>query len=580
MFAITYILGITGITSQNVAAALLKDGRLVAVAEEERFNRIKHSPRIFPTKAVEFCLKQENLRIEDVEIAVGWNYLRNFSDRAKFLLKYRKFALFYFLQGFYKLTKNDSELLKYEFTDYSHHMAHAASAFFCSGFKKSNIMSMDGRGEAESTFLAHGNSEKITPKLSSCYSLGSIYGLFTDYLGFIRHSHEGKVMGLASYGKPLLDTSNILKLTKNNFKVNLYGSVFNQSKFFIQSLLSTITSKDKTLAKREELVNKFIREIQYKPIKEIIGIPRRHPNDPITINHQNVAASVQNIYEKALIHLARVLYEKTGDNNFSLAGGCVLNCTGNGTLFEQDFVKNIFIQPAASDAGTAIGAAFLKYTENHQRKEFVMRHASWGPEFDNEEIEKELKESKYKYEFYQDIESEAAHLLNDNNIIGWFQGRMELGPRALGNRSILANSTNFEMKDKVNMQVKHREPWRPFAPSLLKKAAKEYFGKDIDSPFMILAFKVLPEKWGEIPAVIHIDGTARPQTVEKEINPRYYKMISEFEKLSGVPVVLNTSFNDRGEPIVCTPRDSLRTFSVTGLDKLVIGNYVVSKEKR
>ncbi|MCK4240109.1 MAG: carbamoyl transferase, partial [Candidatus Atribacteria bacterium] len=270
------------------------------------------------------------------------------------------------------------------------------------------------------------------------------------------------------------------------------------------------------------------------------------------------------------------LHDETGIRRFCLAGGSALNCVGNGKLLEQDFVDEIFIQPAASDDGTAIGAAYLLYTAEHKSR-FKMEHAYWGPEYSNEEVEEVLKKFDFKFDYYDDIEGIVAELLNRGEIVGRFQGRMEIGPRALGNRSILANPTIPEMADEVNIKVKHREPWRPFAPSMLEESAKEYLKNSYPSPFMILSSKVIEEKQKEIPAVVHVDGTTRAQTVTKKINQRYYRLISEFEKVSGVPVILNTSLNDRGEPIVCSPFDAINTFKKTGLTYLAIENYMVRK---
>lgn len=547
--------------SDNSAAALVKDGKLIAMAEEERFNRIKHSKGFpYPKKSIDFCLKYAGITLKNVDsISLGWasiptNLWMGFISSFKNPL---------FLLKFPDIIKNLKTHKKYKHFNklkyYPHHLAHASSSYFVSGFKKANIISMDGQGEVSSTLLAQGsgNNIKKIKEYSTLNSIGALYESFTDYLGFLRHSHEGKVMGLASYGKPIYDTKPILRWTKNGYSCET-----------IQRYLSILKYSFRKL--QGEKIESF-----GELLKKNYG-PKRNKDEPLTKRHQNIAATIQHIQEKAVVKLARYLYEKNGIQDFCLAGGSALNCIANGVLLEQDFVKNIYVQPASSDAGNAIGVAFLEYIRLTKKPvKFEMTHAYWGPEYTNEEIKKVLKEKGIKYKFYKNIEKVTAELIAKGNIIGWFQGRMEIGPRALGNRSILADPTDKNMKDKINLQVKHRENWRPFAPSILAESAKEYFENAYPSPFMILSFKVKKEKWKVIPSVVHIDGTTRPQTVTKETNPRYYKLIKEFEKIKKVPILLNTSFNDRGEPIVCSPQDAINTFKKTNLDYLAIGNYLI-----
>lgn len=562
----TYILGISGMfyDAGNPAAALVKDGKLIAMAEEERFNRIKHSLGFpYPEKAIEFCLKQAGITIQEVEsISLGWASIST-TLWMSFVSSLKNPILLLRFPGVIKRLvyhkKNNPFNLKY----YPHHLAHAASSYFASGFKEANIISMDGQGEITSVLLAKGSGDNIKKikEYSSLNSIGALYESFTDYLGFKRHSQEGKVMGLASYGRPILDYREIINWTKNGYSCGTRQRYFNMLKYSFRKF------QGKKIESFGEL------------LKKNFG-PKRLKDEPITKRHQDVAATIQNIQEKAVIKLARYLYEKNGIQDFCLAGGSALNCISNGVLLEQDFVKNIYVQPVSSDAGNAIGAAFLEYIKLTGKPiDFEMKHAYWGPEYTNKEIEKVLKEKEIKYEYHENIEKIAAELIAKGNIIGWFQGRMEVGPRALGNRSILADPTDENMKDKVNAQVKHREGWRPFAPSMIEESAHEYLENYYPSPFMILSFRIKRDKWKLIPSVVHVDGTTRPQTVTKETNPKYYKLIKEFEKIKGVPVVLNTSFNDKGEPIVCSPQDAISSFKRTNLDYLVMGNFLIKSSK-
>lgn len=563
----TYILGITSILSENPAAALLKDGKLIVAVEEERFNRVKNSRGIpFPGKSIKFCLDYAGITLKDVtKIGVGWSspYNQFLKETSLAVKRPAQFIhLFRWIRDYQK--QNTYSFFKNNKISYNlHHLAHASSAFHVSGFNNANIISMDGRGETTSTLLGVGKNKKnikIIKEFNLLNSVGALYEAFTDYLGFIRHSQEGKVMGLASYGKPIYDTRNIVRFTKNGYSME----TFSRYMFSLEN---------------------FVRKIKGEKINSLNGLlvknfgPKRTKDEPLTKRHENLAATVQHVQEKILVKLARFLYEKNGLKNFCLAGGSSLNCVANGLLLEQDFVKDIFIQPASSDSGGAIGAAYLEWIKlTNKKSDFKMEHGYWGPEYTDEEIEKVLKENKIKYKYYKDIEGIAAELIAKGNIIGWHQGRMEIGPRALGNRSILADPTDEKMKDKVNMQVKHRENWRPFAPSLLLESAKKYLENPYPSPFMILSSRIKKERWKEIPSVVHIDGTTRPQTVRKKDNPKYHKLIKEFEKIKGTPVLLNTSFNDRGEPIVCSPKDSLSSFKRTNLDYLAIGNFLIKKQ--
>jgi len=548
---------------ENPGAALIKDGVLLAAVEEERFNRVKHSKGFpFPEKSIEYCLSCAKITLNEVDsIGVGWASPAQHFKR-ELLLALRRPILLPNYKNWTSSYKKEKQcpLFKDKRISYHlHHLSHASSAFHLSGFKEANIITMDGRGESSSTLLGAGLGAKditVFKEFSLLNSIGALYESFTDYLGFTRHSHEGKVMGLASYGTPL-KYNNILIMKKNGYSLETFQRYL--------SMLNGI--KRKLMGKKVDSLKELL--------KANYG-PPRGKEDQILKRHQDIAATVQFIQEKVVQHLAEILYDKTGVKNFCLAGGSSLNCVSNGKLLENDFVQDIFVQPASSDSGTAIGAAYLEWIKlTGEPSSFKMEHAYWGPEFSNEEILAELKKTKLKYKFYKDIPGVAAEKVAKGKIIGWFQGRMEIGPRALGNRSILANPTDKKMKDKVNLQVKHRENWRPFCPSLLNESRKDYFEMDYPSPFMILSFKVKEEMWDEVPSVIHVDKTARPQTVEKKHNLRYYDLIKNLGGLTGHPIVLNTSFNDKEEPLVCSPKDAVSCFKRTNLDYLAIGNYLV-----
>ncbi len=548
-----YILGITAPISWNNAAALIKDGVVVAAAEEERFNRVKHAPRTPPIEAIQFCLKFAKIDLSQVDtIAVGFksplaylpisqwvelkrgsipNAIAQFGAVAEYLILLQKLK-----RQLAKIYGEIPKNLKWEFIP--HHIAHAASAYYVSGFEKANIISLDGNGEDDCGLLAKGTPTGIEPiqKLSLEDSIGELFGTCTDILGFRKHSDEGKTMGLAAFGTP-------------------------------RYLKEVVQFQNGAFTLKKGYANELWREFG----------PRRPQNEELNTRHKDLAASVQSLTEQVGVHLAQGLKNKTQSANFCLAGGVALNCDMNAQILLKGVAEQIYVQPAAHDAGTALGAAMEVYVRRGGRVNFVMDHASLGPEYTNEEIEHVLRESKLEYQHHKNIEEIAADKLKEGKILGWFQGRMEWGPRALGNRSILANPAIPQMKEKVNREVKHRENWRPFAPAILAEEAHHYVEGAYPSPFMLLFFHVFKEKQKDLAAGIHVDGTARVQTVTQKANPPFYRLLQEMKKKTGVPSVVNTSFNDKGEPIVMTPRDAVRTFFSTGLDHLVIGNYILTK---
>ncbi|MEX1254796.1 MAG: carbamoyltransferase [Dehalococcoidia bacterium] len=557
------VLGINSYLHDS-SAALIKDGRLVFAAEEERFSRIKKDAR-FPRLAIQAALDHAGIEFSELEgIAFGWNKggATPLHTLRSTLTGGLPFSARYVVDSFMSTARevyqaNGRRALERAFGPFDHkriffvdhHDAHAWSTYALSGYDEALVLIMDGRGASQSTTLYHGRGDKLrlirTIKFPN--SLGSFYESFTDLLGFERNNDEWKVMGLAAYGEPTHDVSDALRVLPDGYKLNsqlVCGSWFND--------LSRMTAR--------------------------YG-PRRDPERFITDDDRNLAASVQRALEEAVFRLVEVGVQMTGCRNLCLAGGVAMNSKANGRLLAAGLVDDVFVQPAATDDGTAIGAAVAAHAElGAPPPRYRMTDAYLGPEFAESEIASVLDTYKLRATHVPNVEEVAAGLLADGQIVGWFQGRMEFGPRALGSRSILADPRRPEMKDRVNECVKFREGWRPFAPSCLEEAAPEYFEGCREAPFMILTFDVRPEKRDVIPAVTHADNTARVQTVSEAANPRYWNLIREFARLTDVPVVMNTSFNLRGEPIVCAPKDAIRTFYSSGLDYLVLGSHIVAKD--
>lgn len=539
------ILGLTHPISWNNAACILVDGELVAMAEEERFNRIKHAPRMPPTLSIHYCLQQANLELDEVDyIAIGFDHYRDVACanlRSGLSLSNLKQAATWFFEGWaYQNMLPLDGFSADRIVFVNHHLAHAASAFFASGFNEAMILSVDGSGGSESGILgvAHDREIEILHRIPNRGSWGLIYEEVTEKLGFRRHSGEGKVMGLSAYGHPDPEGLPFIDWDETIPAINP-----KRRKAFMSGLLE------------------------------------RPKGAPISQEHKNLAATLQYSLEKAAIRMVEWLYDQSKIPNLCLSGGTALNCSMNGKLASLPFVRNIFIQPAAHDAGTALGAALEVYVEKTgKRPAWTMEHAYWGPSFSNEQIETVLKQSEgIQYWRSENIAREAAEAIAEGKILGWFQGRMEVGPRALGNRSIIADPSRADMKDRVNKQVKNREPWRPFAPSMLDLTIDQYLVDPRPSPFMILAFDTKEQSREQIQSAIHVDKTCRPQSVRKEHNPRYWQLISEFEKLTGIAAVLNTSFNLNTQPIVNTPEHAVRTLLDSGLEGLAIGDFIVKK---
>lgn len=559
------ILGIGGY-SHDSAAAVLRDGVLVAAVAEERLSRIKHQGGV-PQKAVDWCLSQAELTLEDIDhigcyMRPGLRLGRRLPYRAGTAWRHPIYAAAYSGYELYHNARYVTEMRQLRgggatLHFLEHHPAHAASAFLCSPFEEAALLSIDYVGEWAATWCGAGRGATITRLRQINYpnSLGVFYSALTDYLGFLRASDEYKVMGLASYGEPSYyeQFKKVLRPDENgDYRIDHRYTAWH----YLPGSRSGYFSA------------RFIREFG----------PARRKGEPLTERHRNIAASAQRLLEDIVLSMAERLRRETGLSNLCLAGGVALNCSMNGRLKRESGFENIWVQPAAGDDGIAIGAALqLHHRYAGPARSFHMEHAYWGPEAKDGEIRRCLELTKTPHSRSADIAADTAKLLADGKIVGWYQGRMEFGPRALGSRSILADPTRADMKDLLNTYVKFREEFRPFAPSVLAERASEYFEGCTDSPFMLFVYPVRPEKQAEVPAITHVDGTARVQTVTQRANPRYYALIRAFEALRGTPMVLNTSFNVMGEPIVHSPFDALKCFYSTGMDALALGDCLVVK---
>lgn len=569
-----YTLGINAVYHDS-AACLVKEGDVIAAAEEERFTRKKHGKRPVPFTtyelpyfAVDYCLKAGGITLKDVDhVAYSYDPLQLLGKYAQddtitlplepsaheasedFEAPWDPLFLSYIinaprqlaggwphhLQERFRGTKRSD--FRWHFVD--HHLAHAASAFFPAPYDDAAVLTIDGRGERATTTYSHGRGAVIQSlgQVNMPHSLGMLYEQVTDYLGFLHSSDEYKVMALASFGKPT------------------YMDFFNKTIQYIGDGQYCIESFS---------------------LEETFG-PRRLKGGPTTQMHYDLAHSLQLALEETALKIVHWLHDTTGTENLVMAGGVALNCVMNARIRDEGPFQNIWIQPAAGDAGTALGAALLVDSQQRGgRGAYRMQHAFLGPDYSEQEIEDFLRWSKLPYHRAENVAEEAAGLLAQDKIIGWFQGRMEFGPRALGARSILASPIQAEMQDRLN-DIKDREDFRPVAPVVIEEEANAWF-KDADySPFMLFVYDVRDEKQDKIPAVRHVDGTARIQTINRAQNAPYYDLLRAFQQRTGVPVLVNTSFNTRGEPIVCSPRDAVECFWTSPLDALVIGSFILEK---
>ena len=593
------ILGISAFYHDS-AACILKDGKIIAAAQEERFTRKKHDPS-YPYNAIKFVLEYANLKISEVDQIVFFEkpflkferlletYVafapRGFTSFAKAMPIWIKEKLFQKKFLFEKLKETDKNFKSDDNIFFSdHHLSHAASAFFPSPFHEAVILTADGVGEWPTTTVAVGkeNSLEIKKEIHFPHSLGLLYSAFTYYLGFKVNSGEYKLMGLAPYGRPIYEDK-----VKKVIDIKEDGTFrLDQTYFNYATGLTMINNKFNELFGQKE---------------------RNSDNEQITQFHMDIASSIQKVTEEIMIKLARSIRKEFGIPNLCLAGGVALNCVANGKILKEKIFDKIWIQPAAGDAGGSLGAALALWHIENGKERLVnqnddMNGSYLGTEFSQEQIEYELKSIGANYEKFdfENLIDKAATYLSNEKIIGWFQGRMEFGPRSLGNRSILGDPRSDKMQNNLNLKIKYRESFRPFAPSVLIEDLNEWFDMSTESPYMLLVADIntkkkinisknlenlfgiekLNVKRSEIPAVTHVDYSARIQTVSKLKNKQYYDLILKFKEKTGCPVIINTSFNVRGEPIVNSPTDAFKCFMGTEIDYLIIGNFILEKEKQ
>ena len=596
-----YILGISAFYHDS-AACLLKDGDIIAAVQEERFTRKKHDAG-FPYNAIQYCLEEAGIAANKIDNVVFYEkpfvkferlletYLayapKGFTSFAKAMPVWIKDKLFQKSALIKKLKSTLDETVDWRerllFSE--HHLSHAASAYYPSPFDSAAVLTLDGVGEWTTTSVAIGKGSdlKVLKEIHFPHSLGLLYSAFTYYTGFKVNSGEYKVMGLAPYGEPayadLIREKLITVAEDGSFQLDM--------SYFDYTTGLTMTNK------------KF---------DALFGGPPRKSETEITQREMDLAASVQKVTEDIVLNLARGIAKETGEHNLCLAGGVALNCVANGILLREKIFHNIWIQPAAGDAGGALGAALSTWYLHHNKERFIskerdaMKGSYLGPKFSDGEIEAELTAcgSTFKKLTEDKIIEEVASALASEKAVGWMQGRMEFGPRALGGRSIIADPRSPVMQKQLNLKVKYRESFRPFAPSVLREDVSEWFEHDIDSPYMLLVADLQNDKRfamtaeeealfgidklnvprSSVPAITHVDYSARIQTVHADTNPRYYAVISKFKEKTGCPLVVNTSFNVRGEPIICTPTDAFKCFMGTEMDVLAIGNYLLYKEQQ
>jgi carbamoyltransferase len=568
----------------NASAAIVVDGKLIAAVEEERFNRVKYAAGL-PVEAVRFCLAQAGVTLGQVDhVVIPRDPWARVGTKLRFALRMPRFAMnrtkVMARSAGIKQDLADGlgvprESFRAQFHRIEHHRAHLASTFHVSPFETAAVLSADGLGDFASAMWASGEGANVRQLGSVVFphSLGIYYTALSQYLGFLRFGDEFKVMGLAAYGEPAYMDAfrKIVHIHPTNFfRLNL-------DYFIHQREGADMTWKD---AGKTPVISPMFST----GLEKLLG-PARKPDEPVEKRHRDIAASLQARLEEVLLAHIAALAKSTGQKNLCLAGGVAFNCVANGKIFDASSFERVYVQPAAGDAGLAVGAAYAVYHEvlGHPRT-FTMEHAAWGPGFAPRDVARliaarNLANGDLKIDdFPEDLMlQETAKHIAAGKVIGWFQGRAEWGPRALGNRSILADPRRADMKDILNQRIKHRETFRPFAPSVIEEATGEFFERTDPSPFMTFAYPVRPEKRSVIPAPTHVDGTARLQTVNRQHHPLYWRLIREFGNQTGVPVLLNTSFNEN-EPIVCRLEEALDCFLRTKMDVLVMGNHILEKK--
>ncbi len=563
----------------DASAALIVDGQLVAAAEEERFTRVKHDTS-FPHQAIRYCLDTAGLDPTDLDhVALSRNPRANLGRRIAHALKDRagRQVAATRAANLRKILRARPTLAeglgvptaaigaKIHFVE--HHRAHIASSFFVSPFDRAAVLSVDGFGDMVSAMwgVGEGHRLRIQGEVTFPHSLGVFYTAVTQYLGFPSYGDEYKVMGLASYGEPEHRDvfRRIVRSEGLGFELGL-----DYFRHHVEGASMTWDGGSPELP-----------PLWGPGMERDLGAARVTTEEPIDARHENVAASLQWRLEEVVLGMLRELHARTRTDALCLAGGVALNCVVNGKIFDETPFRQVYIQPAAHDGGTSVGAAYHVWLQElGNPRDFVMDHAYWGPGFDDAHAKAALDGASVGYESLtqRELSDRTAEAIADGKVVGWFQGRMEFGPRALGNRSILVDPRRAEMKDVLNARIKHREPFRPFAPSVLEHATARYFTRSEPSPFMLMTYPVRPDKVAEIPAPTHVDGTGRLQTVRPDQNPRYHALIEAFETRTGVPVLLNTSFNEN-EPICCTPEQAINTFLRTKMDVLVVGDFYAEK---
>ena len=581
----------------DAAAAIIRDGQLIAAVEEERFNRCKHCAG-FPTEAVRYCLDVAGVRVEDVEhIGISRDPSAHLHKKILFAATRAARSVGGFdrssageksgrgifgavaerLANAAKVRDLKEDLaralnvpkskLKAQFHNIEHHRAHLASSFYISPFERAALLSIDGFGDFISTMWGEGrgNSIEVLGQVEYPHSTGILYTATTQFIGFPYYGDEGKVMGLAPYGEPrFMEEFRDLIRTEEGGRFRLNLDYFRHHAEGVE-----MTWDDGS---------PVIGRIFSDEYAKLFG-PPREPGAPLTERERDIAASLQRRLEEVGFHVLNHLHEKTGLTDLGLSGGVAYNSVMNGKILLNTPFRRIFVQPAAGDSGTAIGVCFEIYNGILNRpRDFVMEGAYTGPEFSDAEILRELEQSNVAFEKFSDREvtRRAAQDIADGAVMGWFQGRMEFGPRALGNRSIVVDPRRADMKEILNERIKKREPFRPFAPSILEEHVGDYFEQMHPAPTMLMVYQIKPEQRALIPAVTHVDGSGRLQTVSRDVNERYYQLISDFYKLTGVPIVLNTSFNEN-EPIVCTPRHAIDCFLKTRMDVIYLGNHAIRR---
>jgi carbamoyltransferase len=570
----------------NASAAIVCEGRLIAAVEEERFNRVKYAAG-FPAQAIRYCLKEAGLTLAEIDhVAVPRDpYARlatklfyaarmpSFArERVKVLAKFTGIP-----EALAMAFDSDPRKLRAKFHRVEHHQAHLASSFFVSPFERAALLSADGLGDFASTMWGTGSGSRmnIDGAVAFPHSLGLFYSGVTQYLGFPKFGDEYKVMGLAAYGEPE-QMEAFREIVR--FDAHSNGNGF---RLGLEYFTHHRTGPEMSWAEADKTPT--LGKMYSEEMPKRLG-PVRAPEEGLEQRHHNLAASLQARLEEVYLGMLKKLAERTGLKAVCLAGGVAFNCVANGKIFDATPFERVYVHPAAGDAGLAVGAAYYVWHQKLSKpRSFVMDHAYWGPGYSQGEIRRAIDSNDIAQKGFRVAEMAEAELVRstaaiiaDGKILGWFQGRCEWGPRALGNRSIVADPRRPEMKEILNRRIKHRESFRPFAPSILAEKTGDYFEKSHPSPFMTLAYPVRTEKRGAIPAPTHVDGTGRLQTVTREANPRYHALISAFRELTGVPLVLNTSFNDN-EPIVCRPEEAIDCFLRTQMDALVLGDFLITK---